>query len=313
MQSILNVPDPGKVMNLCKSRNAQTRTPFKMLVLNSLKHSVILMLDFCNIDGVAFDGDGTLWRGEEPLPGLRELNAFAQSHSVRFVVVTNNSTRTPRHFQHKLQRFGLSIESSQIITCAMVAAHYLQQHCPPASPVYVIGEEGLHSAVEEAGFQIVHNATSRAKAVVVGGDSTLTYDKLKYATLQLQRGAMFIGTNPDVVSPSEEGLIPECGTILAALQAASGIQPIVMGKPEQPLFEMALEVLQLPAERVLMVGDRADTDLLGAQRMNMHHALVTTGVDTEATSLCKGIQPDAVFTGLADLLSCWRDARALCA
>jgi 4-nitrophenyl phosphatase len=271
------------------------------------------MLDFCNIDGLALDGDGTLWRGEEPLPGLRELNAFAQSHNIRFVVVTNNSTRTPEHFQRKLQRFGLHIESSQIITCALVAARYLEQHCPPASAVYVIGEEGLHSAVRDAGFRILNDASSHADAVVVGGDTALTYDKLKYATLLLQCGALFIGTNPDVVSPSEEGLTPECGTILAALQAASGIQPIVMGKPERPLYEMALDVLQLPPARVLMVGDRADTDLLGAQRMNMRHALVSTGVDTEASSLSKGIQPEAVFAGLAELLAEWREARARCA
>ena len=271
------------------------------------------MLDFCNIAGAAFDGDGTLWRGEEPLPGLHALNEFASSHNIRFVVVTNNSTRTPQHLQQKLQRFGLQIDASQIITCALVAARYLQQHCPPACNVYVIGEEGLHSAVRDAGFHIVDNASSNVNAVVVGGDSTLTYDKLKYATLHLQRGAMFIGTNPDVVSPSEEGLTPECGTILAALHAASGITPIVMGKPERPLYEMALDVLGLPAERVLMVGDRADTDLLGAQRMSMHHALVATGVDTEATALQKGIQPDATFADLAELIDAWRDGRALCA
>jgi 4-nitrophenyl phosphatase len=271
------------------------------------------MLDFCNIAGVAFDGDGTLWRGEEPLPGLRELNAFAQSHAIRFVVVTNNSTRTPQHFQHKLESLGLHVEPSQIITCALVAAHHLQQHFPPASSVYVIGEAGLHSAVRDAGFRILNDASSHADAVVVGGDSTLTYDKLKYATLHLQRGAMFIGTNPDVVSPSEEGLTPECGTILAALQAASGIPPIVMGKPEKPLYEMALDVLQLPAERVLMVGDRADTDLLGAQRMNMRRALVTTGVDTEVSALLKRIQPDAVFSDLVEMMAVWREARALCA
>jgi 4-nitrophenyl phosphatase len=271
------------------------------------------MLDFCNIAGAAFDGDGTLWRGEEPLPGLRELNAFAQAHNVRFVVVTNNSTRTPAHLQEKLQRFGLRIDASQIITCALVAARYLQQHCPPASAVYMIGEVGLHSAVHDAGFHIVTDASSSVEAVVVGGDSTLTYDKLKYATLHLQRGAMFIGTNPDVVSPSEEGLTPECGTILAALHAASGITPIVMGKPERPLYEMALETLRLPAARVLMVGDRADTDLLGAQRMNMRHALVATGVDTEASAMQKGIQPEATFADLASLIDTWRDARARCA
>jgi 4-nitrophenyl phosphatase len=116
-----------------------------------------------------------------------------------------------------------------------------------------------------------------------------------------------------VVSPSEEGLTPECGTILAALQAASGIPPIVMGKPEKPLYEMALDVLQLPAERVLMVGDRADTDLLGAQRMNMRRALVTTGVDTEVSALLKRIQPDAVFSDLVEMMAVWREARALCA
>jgi 4-nitrophenyl phosphatase len=271
------------------------------------------MLDFHNIDGLALDGDGTLWRGEAPLPGLHELNAFTQSHNIRFVVVTNNSTRTPQHFQHKLQRFGLRIETSQVITYALVAARYLKQHCPPACNVYVIGEEGLHSAVREAGYRILHDVSTPAQAVVAGGDRLLTYDKLKYATLHLQRGAMFIGTNPDVVSPSEEGLIPECGTILAALQAASGIQPVIMGKPERPLYEMALDVLQLPAERVLMVGDRADTDLLGAQQMNMRHALVTTGVDTEASSLNKGIQPEAVFAGLAELMAMWRKARVFCA
>jgi 4-nitrophenyl phosphatase len=133
----------------------------------------------------------------------------------------------------------------------------------------------------------------------------LTYTKLKHAALHIQQGARFIGSNPDVVYPTEEGLVPEAGTILAALQAATGVAPLIMGKPERFLFEIAAAKLGSQPAQTVMLGDRLDTDILGGQRAGLKTILMTTGVDAEAAIPAKGIRPDAVFGSLEALVAAW--------
>lgn len=268
-------------------------------------------LNFNNIQALVTDLDGVLLRGLEPLPGLAELFNFLHHRQIPFVIATNNSTQTPAYYQQKLVQFGATVVTEEnILTSALVTAAYLQREFKPGATVYVIGQPSLHQAIQAAGFTLLSDASRPAEAVVIGGDPDLTYDKLKFATLHLQRGARLIGTNPDLLYPTEEGLVPEAGTTLAAVQTATGVKPVIMGKPERFLFETAVAKLGRQPIQTVMLGDRLETDILGGQRVGMKTILLTTGVDSQASITQKGIQPDAVFRGLSALVEAWTNQLA---
>ena len=265
-----------------------------------------MSLNFQLIRALVSDMDGVLLAGSEPLPGVTELFDFLHRRRIPFIIATNNSTKTPGQYRQKLADLGATVvKEENILTSALVTADYLQREFRPGAAVYVIGQPSLTHAIRAAGFILLADASQKAEVVVVGGDPDLTYTKLKDAVLHLQRGAHFIGANPDLLYPTEEGLVPEAGTTLAALQAATGVAPLIMGKPERFLFETAVTKLDsLPGETV-MLGDRLDTDILGGQRVGLKTILMTTGVDDETSISRKGIQPDAVFDGLIELVEAW--------
>jgi 4-nitrophenyl phosphatase len=223
-------------------------------------------------------------------------------------LATNNATKSATEYQEKLAEIGVKVDAGQIVTAAVATANYIAAELCQGARLYVIGEPALRDELVHAGYNLLDDASQPADAVVVGGDSTLTYDKLKFATLLLQRGARFVGTNPDLLYPTEEGLVPETGTTLAALEAATGISPTVIGKPERHLFDMALAILDSERSRTLVLGDRLETDIGGGQRAELRTALVTTGVDNRESILEKGIEPDLVVDGLESLGELWKTA-----
>jgi 4-nitrophenyl phosphatase len=159
--------------------------------------------------------------------------------------------------------------------------------------------------LNEGGYAVTGDVVPQVVAVAVGVDFTLTYDKLKHASLCLRAGADFIATNNDATFPTPEGLVPGAGSIVAALQTASGKTPVNMGKPNAPMFEAALRALDTQAGKTLMVGDRLDTDILGAAAVGMQTALVLTGVST-ADDVAESVRkPDGVYAGLPALLEAW--------
>jgi 4-nitrophenyl phosphatase len=258
-----------------------------------------------DIQALIIDIDGTLLRGPLPMPGLFELFAFLRSRQVSFVVVSNNATKTPTQYRTKLADLGVEVEVENILTAATATAAYLRRELRQDAALYIIGERALEEVFRRAGFALLGDASQLAEAVVVGGDSTLTYDKLKHAVLLLQRGARLVGTNPDLLCPTEEGLVPEAGTTLAALQAATGVAPTVVGKPARYLFDVAMERMGSTPARTAVLGDRLETDILGGQGAGLKTVLVTTGVDNERTMRQKGIEPDLVVSGLHELIEIW--------
>ncbi len=254
------------------------------------------------IQALILDLDGTLVRGGDPLPGLQNLFDYLQARQMPFIIATNNATHSPADYQRKLTQHGVHIAATDIITAGLATAAYLQTELAPGSKLYLIGQPALQTALEEAGFFLMSAAAEEVAAVVVGGDPNLTYEKLKIATLLLQRGARFIGTNPDVVYPTEEGFIPETGATLAALQAATGFQPTVIGKPERYLFDLAVSQLGCDPDHTAVIGDRLETDILGGQRAGLKTILITTGIDNESTFYEKNIHSDWVLNGLDDLI-----------
>lgn len=261
------------------------------------------LMNFSTIDGLIMDMDGVLWRGDQPLPGMTDLFAFLRARAIPFALATNNSSKSQSDYVRKLAGFGVTgIEEHQIVTSGTATIDYLLTHYPAGAAVHVLGGDGLKRMVTAAGFPL----SDQAGVVVAGIDTGLTYDKLKRAAYLIRAGADFIGTNDDVTFPMPDGLAPGAGSILAALQAATGRAPLVMGKPGAAMFEAALRVVGTTADRTLMLGDRLNTDVLGAQRAGLRAALVLTGVSTRAEA--EQAAPDAIYNDLNEFLDAWSRA-----
>jgi len=297
------------------------------------------------VKGVVVDMDGVLWVGERPLPGLEAFFALLRERRLPYVLATNNASRSPGFYVRKLSRMGVRIDERSVLTSALAAADWLTGELPRGAPVYVVGQEGLRHALSAAGFAVVETAVEPAgeqvgvrggptadpgprqqtdddpvraalpratdriaavSAVVVGIDFDVTYRVIRDAVLLIRRGALFVGTNGDLTYPSELGLVPGAGSILAAIEAASGVEPVIVGKPERHLYDAALARLGLPAARTAMIGDRLDTDILGGRRAGLKTVLVCTGIDSSETVERTGIVPDLVVDGLEELVRRWR-------
>lgn len=261
-------------------------------------------MDFSTIAAVVTDMDGVLWRGDEPLPGLIEFFDTLRQRAIPFVLATNNSSKAPSDYVKKLAHLGVhDIREDQILTSGTTAVIYLKNQYALGTPLHVLGGDGLRHLLTEAGFTL---ADTGAQAVVVGLDPQLTYEKLKRAALLIRGGAAFIATNADATIPSPDGLAPGAGTIVAALKTATDITPLEMGKPHAPMFEAALRLLGTSAENTLMIGDRLNTDIAGAQAVGLQTALVLTGVATRADVEKTGVKPNGIYVDLPELLAAFK-------
>ncbi len=260
-------------------------------------------MNFSDIKAVVSDMDGVLWRGNDPLPAMVSLFQMLRTRGLPFVLATNNSMKAPSDYVAKLAKLGVQdVREDQVITSSTTTVSYMKNTFPAGTPVHVLGGDGLRRLLIEGGFILVDAAP---KAVVVGLDTTFTYDKLKRASLLIQAGATFIATNQDDTIPTPEGLAPGAGTIVAALKAATGQVPLVMGKPDAPMFQAALRLLGTTPAQTLMIGDRLNTDITGAALLGYKTALVLTGVSTRADVEVSAVKPDVIYADLAALLEAW--------
>ena len=260
-----------------------------------------------DIRNLLIDMDGVLYHGNAPVPGAREFVAWAEERGLGFLLFTNNSTLTPEQYVLKIAKMGIMVTPEHIFTSAQATAMYLPRLVPPGAALYVIGQDGLRVALTEAGYRF---ADSDVSAVVVGMDTQLTYEKLCLGTLAIRAGALFVATNPDVTFPSERGIIPGNGAALAAIETATGVKPIMVGKPERAIFEIALARLGALAENTAMIGDRPETDVLGGQQAGLMTIHVLTGVANRADLAASGLTPDWVFDDLPALREAWVAASA---
>jgi glycerol-1-phosphatase len=244
---------------------------------------------------VVFDIDGVLVRGRQALPGAATTVAALREHGKALAFVTNNAAGTPEQVAAKLERAGVAVKAEEVVTSADAAATLLE----PGSRCLVVGMDGLRAALAARGCPQTRDP-GEADAVVVGFDRTLVWDDLRLATLALERGARFIGTNADTSFPAEEGLWPGNGAILAALSAASGRVPEVAGKPQPAVFATAAACL--PDGAVLMVGDRHETDIVGAAAFGWDTALVLTGVTPAHQVESLDPAPTYVLRSVSELL-----------
>lgn len=260
-------------------------------------------MNLSDIKAVVSDMDGVLWRGDEPLPGMVAFFQMLRARNLPFVLATNNSMKSPADYVVKLAKLGVpDVREEQIITSSTTTVSYLKATYPAGSPVHVLGGDGLRRVLVAGGFTLDDTAP---KAVVVGLDTNLTYEKLKIASFLIQRGAAFIATNQDNSLPTPEGLAPGAGSLVAALKTATGQQPLVMGKPDAPMFQAALRLTGTKPADTLMIGDRLNTDITGAALLGFKTALVLTGVSTTADAEASDIKPDSIYTDLEALLREW--------
>jgi HAD superfamily hydrolase (TIGR01457 family) len=265
-------------------------------------------VDWPGVRGLLIDLDGVVYTGDEPIPGGAAFLAQARARGLPFLLITNNSTTSPALVAERLQRMGIAVTPGEILTSAQAAAGFVAVH--GGRRVLVVGEAGLRDAIVEEGLDIVDHDSIAPDWVVAGLDRAFDYEKLTHATRAILAGARFLATNADALLPIEGGnVIPGAGSIVAALQTATGEAPIVVGKPESGLFEHGLRRLgDLQPHEVVMIGDRLDTDVVGGRRAGLRTILALSGV-TSAQHLSDSVaSPDAIVPDLgavADVLG-WR-------
>lgn len=265
------------------------------------------MLASADVQALIVDMDGVLWEGNRALPGLSGFFAAIRQRGLRVVLATNNASQTPEQYVAKLASFGVTVDVAEVMTSAMATAEVLSKRALPSRKAFVIGGDGIRRAMELAGFELLGLYEKDAAVVVVGMDRGLSWDKLATATLNIRAGSAFVGTNPDVTVPSEHGTTHGNGAILAALTAATGLAPEIIGKPEPTMYQLTLAHLGVAPEHALAVGDRLDTDILGANRAGMDSVLVLSGVSTRADLAASPARPSVVMADILELTE-WLNA-----
>lgn len=253
------------------------------------------------VKGLILDMDGVLWRGSQPLLDMPPFFAALADLGIPVVFATNNGTRTVSDYIAHLAGFGVLAQAWQIVTSAIATADYLYKEFPQGGPVFIVAENGVTAALAEKGF-FSASPEDGPLAVVAGMDRSINYEKASQATLLIRAGKPFIGTNPDLTFPMPAGQVPGAGAILALLEAASGVRPVMIGKPEPLLYRFAMERLGTRPEETLAVGDRLETDILGGTRAGCPTVLVLSGVTSAAEAARWQPQPNLIIPNLADLL-----------
>ena len=257
--------------------------------------------------GFLLDLDGVLYRGQETLPGAAELLAFLERTGRSYRLVTNDSRRLAAQYVERLAGMGMAVPHDAIVTAGETTAAYLQRIARPGARVLAIGGEGLVRPLLAHGF---HLDEERPEWVVVGLDIHVTYAKLVRAMQAIDRGAGFIGTNPDRRFPLEHTFAPGCGALLAFLEAATGRTPHIVGKPNNTMVDIALERIGVTPRMAAFVGDSLGTDIAAGRAAGLCTVLVLTGVTTaEEAAAIRGTEyePDYVFDNLPALMAALSD------
>lgn len=250
-----------------------------------------------------FDLDGVVYRGEQPLPGAVDTIETLRQRGHQVYFFTNNSSKTRAFYCSKLQRMGVQADPEHIMTSAYATALYLHEMGAHDARLLVIGEFGLKDELKAAGFRMVEDGI--ADYVVLGIDKEFNYRTLVKAQQAIRNGAKFIATNRDTTYPLENGqVVPGNGALVAAVEAATGVKPLVIGKPETPAMHEILELAGATPESTVVVGDRLDTDILAGKRIGAFTVLVLTGVtsEEEVAKAPPEMQPDAVVPNLPAML-----------
>ncbi|HEX3267638.1 MAG TPA: HAD-IIA family hydrolase [Gaiellaceae bacterium] len=253
-------------------------------------------------DGVIVDLDGVVWLGGHPIDGAAAAIARLRARGTRVLFLTNDPQSSRDEHAARLAALGIPATADDVLTSASATARFLasQSHLQGRSAL-VIGSRALHEEIAKAGLDLISPDEARqAEVVVVGGHEGFDYAELRAATTAIATGAALFATGRDAVFPTRDGPAPATGAILAAVETATGVTATVIGKPERFVFEIARETLR-ECDHVAVVGDNLASDIVGAKRSGLDAILVLTGTATREDLEHAVIQPDFVFSSLAEL------------
>ena len=247
--------------------------------------------------------DGVIWKVDAPIGDLAATFKRIRARGLKFVFATNNGTQTPEEYQVKLAGLGVDIKTWQVVTSANGIAFMLAQKYPRGTKVFMIGEDGIRVALEEKGFEILSTENApQAQAFVMGIDRGINFQKVAEATLLVRAGVPFYTTNTDRTFPTPRGEIPGSGAWLSVITTATGVNPIIAGKPFPYLMKLSLERLGMKKEETLVVGDRLETDIAAGQAVGCPTALVLSGVSSMEQAKAWNPKPDMISESLSELV-----------
>lgn len=261
-----------------------------------------ILRTYPDLKGLILDMDGVLWRDTESIGDLPTLFRRISELHLKVVLATNNATKSVDEYLDKLAGFGVQLSPEQIVNSPQAVLFHLKKSHPDGGVIYVVGQPSLSRMMVENGFRVVDSPEPEVIAVVAGMDYGFNYHKLKNATILIRRGVPFIGTNPDKTFPTPEGLMPGAGSILAAIETASGQAPLIVGKPQPLLFNLAMARMGVQPYETLAIGDRLETDIAGGQAVGCLTAAVLSGVTTLSQAQAWRPIPDIIAADLATLV-----------
>ena len=246
--------------------------------------------------GFLIDMDGVLYRGPELIPGAAQFIEQLRKRAIPFRLLTNNSQRTRRDVVAKLAYMGIDVDEENVFTSAMATARFLAKQKPDGT-AFVIGEGGLLTALHENGYAVVDYEPDY---VVVGEGRTFNLEQVERAVNMIFRGAKLIATNMDPNCPTESGIRPGCGAMVAMLETATGIKAFSVGKPSPIMMRAARKELGLATDETTMIGDTMETDILGAVQLGFHSVLVLSGGTRRDDVPRYAYRPDVIVESLLE-------------
>jgi NagD protein len=246
--------------------------------------------------GYLIDMDGVLYRGPQLIPGADYFLQQLRRRGVPFRLLTNNSQRTRRDVVAKLAHMGITVEEENIFTSAMATARFLASQ-KPGGTAYVIGEGGLLTALHQNGYAVVDHEPDY---VVVGEGRTFNLELVESAVRMIMGGAKLIATNLDPNCPTQNGLRPGCGAMVAMLEIATGVKAFSVGKPSPVMMRAARKEMGLAADETTMIGDTMETDILGGVQLGYRTVLVLSGGTARTDLVRYAYRPDVVIESLAE-------------
>lgn len=251
-----------------------------------------------NKKGFICDMDGVIYHGNKILPGAKKFVEWLQKEDKEFLFLTNSSERSPKELSAKLARMGLEVGENHFYTSALATASFVSlQH--PGSTAYVIGEAGLINALYDKGISM---NDVNPEYVIVGETRSYSYEKIEKAVILVQKGAKLIGTNPDRTGPTEKGIMPATGALIAPIEIASGRKAYYIGKPNPLMMRSARKRLGTQVSETVIIGDRMDTDIVAGTESDFETVLVLTGVTSRERVNDFSYRPKYILENVGEII-----------
>ena len=249
-------------------------------------------------DGFICDMDGVIYHGNRILPGVPEFINWLIDNNKKFVFLTNSPEKTPQELSMKLERMGLQVTADHFYTSAMATAAFLSSQ-KPGCTAYVIGEAALTKALYD---ENINMNDVNPDYVVVGETRSYNFEKIEKAIELVNKGAKLIGANPDITGPTERGIMPATGSLIAPIEIATGKKAYFVGKPNPLMLRHGLRRLRCHSADIVFIGDRMDTDIIAGIESNVDTVLVLSGVTSREDIDKFPYRPKYILDGVGDLL-----------